>query len=172
MNPKALFRLRKKAVLKFQSPKKLRNLVNRIIMPSSQIPLVVGYEDFNEKQWRTSYLKPKTPSEEITLNNFLEGLKKVEIEWEKSKKHKIMSDFNKFEGIFVFEGVDTKHYSNQDTRIMSIMLRKDLVSYFLGIYWSGKDLYGTESIKENSSIMEKIMDSHLGPSNKYERTLI
>lgn len=168
MRRKELFKLRKKELLKFRSISDLVKSVDKIIPSTSKIPLVVGYSNFEENQWKISYLKPDTKSDEITLINFLGGLKKLE---RISERNSNLVEYKKFDGALFFRGVNTLNYENYNTPIINIFFEIGFGKYNLKVYFkdfTNEGKYGVESKKE-ISLMEKIMDSHIGPCTHYER---
>ena len=155
-----LFKLRKKEELKFNAPKGLILKIEKI-MTGSQIPLVYGYRDSDPKgNWNLVYLKPREPSDELTIKNFLEGIKEMD------KKDK----FKNFSGTIDYIGAESMHYSNEGQEILEITIKeKDNSSrtYCLEVALQKDRTYGTKAISYVSDF-EKLMEKHLGP-NKYSQ---
>jgi hypothetical protein len=176
MKKEDLFKLREKCFEEFDNPLDLEMKVKSIITDPSKIPMVTGYKKWKQEDWYITPLSPATPSEELTVRNYLEGLRKVqEANLEFKRYHPEEKFFKDFKGIIMYQGIDTKHYSNQDTKILSIAFgMKNSENFNLNIYWNGSDskerilTYGAENKVEPSRI-RKIMEPHLGPIKKYKR---
>lgn len=163
MNDNKLFELRKKRVLQFDSIVDLNSKVNEIMADPLKITVVVGFTKIShnpEASWEVHYLKPHEKSDELTVMNYLEGLRKVEQEFVHRK-----DCIRNFKGILVFDGLESFHYSNESSPFMMVGIGDgNYTKYGLDIYLK-KNAYHAMSRQENSFLfLEKTMERHLGPN--------
>ena len=166
MKNQELFELRKKGYLKFNTPKETIAKLEDIIK-GSQIPLVAGYKDFDPKEWKVVYIDPQELSDKLTIENFLEGLRKVKDNIEELKRFEDMKQ--DFHGIINYEGVERFHYSEKGTCILSLFVneKKDSSRNYALYVTIGKNQTYKAKTTFSTSKFEKIMEKHLGP-NKQE----
>jgi hypothetical protein len=152
-----LFELRKGSELKFDNPRELISKIENI-MRDSQFPLVYGYREFSSKgNWKLTYLKPKENSDELTVKNFLEGIKEVD-----KKAHS-----KNFSGKIDYPGLETMHYSNEGQTFLDIYVderNNSSRTYCLEITLEKDGTYGAKAINYTSNF-EKFMEKHLGPNS-------
>lgn len=157
MKQSELFELRKVNELKFENPKELISEMEKI-MKNSEIPLVYGYREFSSKgNWKLTYLKPKEISDELTVKNFLEGIRKIDK----------TSSFKNFSGKIDYNGLETMHYSSEGRQFLDIYVDEKNSSsrtYCLEITLEKNGTYGAKAIAYTSKF-EKFMEKHLGPNN-------
>jgi hypothetical protein len=155
-----LFKLRKKGGLTFNTPKGLISKIGEI-MTGSQIPLVYGYSEFEPKgNWNLAYLKPLKDSDELTIKNFLEGIKEID------KK----DQFKNFLGTIDYTGAESMHYSNERQQILGITVNEKNNSsrtYCIEITLQKNSTYSAKAISYVSDF-EKFMEKHLGPNKDSE----
>ncbi len=165
MKEQKLFELRKKGYLEFNNPKETIAKLEDI-MKDSQIPLVAGYKDFDPTEWEVVYLNSQEPSDKLTIENFLEGLKKVKENIEESKKFEDMKQ--DFYGMIIYKG-DAMCDLEEGDLILNLFIgekRGDSSrNYALSI---NKGKNKTYKAKANISVskFEQIMENHLGPNKE------
>ena len=168
MNNQELFELRKKRVLTFGNPDDLKDFLDNLIIEQVKFPLVVGYKDFNpDKEWRVRELTPQTINDELTLRNYLEGLREVNESFKQDKSAPELLTPN-FLSILVYNGLDGNDRTYQHQKIFGVQIgftnssrNRNLESYSLSLYNRGLDYYSRT--EKNKSDLSKIMEVHLGP---------
>jgi hypothetical protein len=163
MENKELFQLRKSRFLDFTNPQSLYELVNNILTPEKELPLVYGYEDFAESEWNIKYFKPIDKKTELTLDNFLEGLNIIV---EKSKEKKYEKHFNQFYSSLIFNVSDRLHLDSFNEPLLSVSFGlKTAEKYKLKLFWKENEFYkSTSSISDY--IISETMKCHIGPNIK------
>ena len=163
MENQELFKLRKKGYLEFNTPKETIAKLEDI-MKDSQIPLVVGYKDFDpEKNWEVVYLNPQELSDKLTIETFLEGLRKVKDSMEELRKFKDMKQ--DFHGMIIYKGEVMCDLEEGDL-ILNLFIGKKGDSsrrYELNVTLGKNQTYNA---KANISVpkFEQIIEKHLGPN--------
>jgi hypothetical protein len=167
MERERLINLRKIKQVLFNSPIKLLELTGEVLFYPSSIPIVVGHPNFGDSEQKIYQLGPATASDELTVRNFLEGLRKVEEEYKSNSEF-----FKRFNSQFVYNGALSLHYANQDSQVIEISLKNgESATYNLDIFLSREQKYGAQA-KTNGTKLDDIMEPHIGPSLHYEKTLI
>jgi len=157
MNKNELCNLRKNSFLKFNSPSELLSKLE-IISKDFQVPLVHGYKEFGPANWKVTYLKPKEMSDELTLRNFIEGIKKID-ESQTLKEH--------FSAEMHYNGTETMHYSEFNENILAIFVQEKKNPGYFGLHISFQD---NKEYSAKASIytsdFEKTMERFIGPNKK------
>lgn len=174
MKAKELYALRREGERKFDKISDLRGFLTDLLGEKLILPMVVGYMQFGEKEWEVANLQPLTTSTELTVRNYLEGLKNIE----QSNRQDL------FSGRIFYDGVETLHYSNWDSRIISAEVRQigerspiqtfDLDLHFSHIGHSGSsdEKTGYEAAaKVTETELEKACKRFSGPNTHYARIL-
>jgi hypothetical protein len=145
----------------------LTDFLDNLFVEEVKLPLVIGHEEFDsDKDWKVVYLKPKDVSDELTVRNYIEGLRKI---YGELNKFPIL---NNFRALLSYGGIESFHYSNQDTLILGVSAGiKDSTSFNLHLYIHRGDTYGSQAEIDRNHL-DKIMEPFIGPIMKYERTLI
>ncbi len=164
MKEQELFELRKKGYLEFKAPKPLILKLEDIIK-GSQIPLVAGYKDF-DPDWKVVYLDPQEPSDKLTIENFLEGLRKVKNYMEELKQRKFEDMKQDFYGMIVYKGEALCDLEEGDI-ILNLFIgekRGDSSRNYVLYITQGKDNTYNAKAKISVSKFEEIIEKHLGPN--------
>jgi len=165
MKDQELFELRKKGYLEFNTPKETVKKLEDIIK-GSQIPLVAGYKDF-DPDWKVVYLNPQETSDKLTIENFLEGLRKVKNYLEESRKFEDMK--KDFYGMMVYKG-EALCDLEEGALILNLFIgekRGDSSRNYALYITQGKNNTYNAKAKISVSKFEQIMEDHSGP-NKQE----
>jgi len=162
MENQELFELRKKGFLEFKAPEPLILKLEDIIK-GSQVPLVAGYKDF-DPDWKVVYLRPQEISDKLTIDNFLEGLRKVKNYMEESRKFEDMKQ--DFYGMIIYKG-EALCDLEEGNLILNLFIggkRGDSSRNYALYITQGKD--NTYNAKANISVpkFEQIIERHLGPN--------
>lgn len=167
MDNQELFELRKKSVLSFSNPGDLIDFLENLFIEEVKFPLVVGYDDFNpDKEWKVMDLYPKDVSDSLTLRNYREGLRNL------NKKLKHPQYLNDFEAFLTYNGIESNHYSSQDTLILGVNVGiKNSTSFNLHLYKHKGYTYGSQA-EINKNSLDKIMEPFIGPVREYKPILI
>lgn len=173
MNEQELFDLRKKGEFNFDAVSKLALFIENLLGEKRIFPLVVGYADFNPTtNWRIEKLSPLNSADRLTIENYLLGLKELQKE---------ANDQLKLSTRLFYEGVDTMHYSNWDSQILTAYARDvrnpsqtfDLV---LNLSSEGHSDDQRVGYAAHSSIdetrLEKIAKRFVGPNVGYKKVLL
>jgi hypothetical protein len=78
MNEKELFALTKGEPRKFQTSRELRIFLETMFEKEFVFPAVLAPEISNEKQWEIHRLPPLHRADSLTVENYLQGLRKLE----------------------------------------------------------------------------------------------
>ncbi len=134
MKKRDLFNLRDN-FLEFENPQDLGNKLLDIFNDKCEFPLVYGYEAYKDSkdkftEWNLDYLKPYSISDELSVRNFLGGLKEL---------CELKSSFlEKFNGYLGFSGVDRKNIDYCQQKLFSAGFGEKENSYFLNVIFSLK----------------------------------
>ena len=169
MKKKELFELRLECHRKFENPSNLLKLTNKLIK-NSKIPLITGMKDDRNflKNWKLEYLTPKKESDELTVRNYLEGLRKIEKLYSERKFHNKTELFEKFGAFLLFNGLDN-NYEGYGTSLITLncqLIESRIInsrSYGLNITWNKDETYHAES-KIGTTPLDDIMELHMGPN--------
>ena len=166
MNNQELFELRKKYSLKFKNPQDLVSFLDGLFVEEVKLPLVVGIPKW-EKDWKIYELAPQTINDELTVRNYLEGLRQFSETWKQDKDAQELLGPNFYSMVF-YNGIDSNDGYNQYKNILSISLgfvnssrNKTLGGYYLFLQ-NGGLLYNSSTKREKTRLGEA-MESHMGP---------
>jgi len=166
MNPQELFELRKKYSLKFKNPGDLVSFLDSLFVKEVKLPLVVGFPKL-EKDWKIYELAPQTINDELTVRNYIQGLREFRESWEKDKDAQELFGCNFYSMVF-YTGIDHEDKYNQDQDILSISLgfvnssrNRNLGGYHLFLR-NGSRLYDSRTKREKTRL-DEVMELHMGP---------
>ena len=166
MNNQELFELRKKYSLKFENPGDLVSFLDGLFVEEVKLPLVVGIPK-QEKDWKIYELAPQTINDELTVRNYIQGLREFRESSEKDKDAQELLGPNFYSMVF-YNGIDSNDGYNQDGNILNISLgfvnssrNRTLGGYHLFLR-NGGLLYDSRTKREKTRL-DEVMESHMGP---------
>ncbi len=167
MDKKSLFALKKKHIKEFDKISDLRLFLKNLLGERLILPVVVGEYDL-----KIINLNPLTKTTELTVRNYLEGLKNLE-------QSKVTEMF--CYGA-VYQGITSLHYSNLDSHILrGYVIEKGRLqhpqTFNLDFYYSqtrhtsSKDeKTGYETVSNMSKTMlDEICARFVGPNIEYKK---
>ena len=167
MNEQELFELRKKHTRTFGRPQDLISFLDGLMIQEVKFPLVVGYERFDpDGNWKIHELTPQTTDDELTVRNYLSGLREFDQYLKKDEHAGLL--FQNFSSILNYKGLDSYTRGDQNELVLGVQIgftnsakNRSLGSYSLHLYNEGPN-YHAET-EEGKTDMAKIMTSHMGP---------
>ncbi|VVB82601.1 Uncharacterised protein [uncultured archaeon] len=169
--------------IKFEKITQFKNQLENIFERNFEIPLIEynhldnlpRYSIFKTMDGIERVLLPCTKSDELTIQNYLEGIKKIE------EEYKSAPEWIKFKGEIYLNGIEDFGKGSIDDRLFcaTIQIRESLV-YYLNLFLSEAEVsgltynklgYAAESKSEETKL-DMIMSQHLGPNKKYNHLLI
>lgn len=174
MNDSDLFALRKEEIREFSQVSDMREFLENLFVPSNfYFPMVIGYPDFNQSDWRVRNLSPLDVIDRLTVESYLEGLRAVE-------KQEALKTTTK--GVLVYQGVDSMHSSNLDTLLLDVSARnkrsKDYPVFSLRVHLSKRYEGDKETLcysaisKLSPTIFESCCSKFVGPNESYKPLLL
>ncbi|MBR9705731.1 hypothetical protein GOV14_01730 [Candidatus Pacearchaeota archaeon] len=158
MNTRKLYELRKDRMTIQNSPDQFYEIATTIFKDCKrvQVPLVFGPKDSGEDQWKVQYLSPKTVSDRLTIENFLEGVRIIRDEYSPEL-------FRYFHSKLIFEGVDSEKNIPNNTSLIDISLTNGgKASHNLSIIYS-EHAYTARTTRDIQAL-ERAMKNHMGPN--------
>jgi len=171
MNDRRLFALRAKGLREFRDVGKLRLFLDDILGPERILPMVIGYPDF-KKDWCVQLLSPLSNTDRLTVENYLEGVRAIEI------GGVAVSPALKFKCVVIYSGIDRNHYSELDTKVLYVAVKSANERFSLSLYnsspeKSGDDRSGYAAKSERPpSAFERACTRFVGPNVSYRTRLI
>ena len=161
MNNQELFELRKREVLTFATPTDLTAFLDNLLEEEVRFPLVVGYKNLDpQTEWEVLELRPQTKSDALTLQNYLEGLKRVSQYWNEAPSGLLTPNFS---SVLTYNGIDCNDKNHQDEKILGVSIglvnsarNLDLTSFSMYLYNKGRNYYARTEMNESDLVKIKV----------------
>lgn len=163
--------------LKFDTVTNFKDKLEKIFERNLEIPLI-GYSSFDKTKYsiyktignEEKILLPLTKSDKLTIENYIEGIKKAE------EEYKSAPEWVKFKGEIYLTGFEDLNEWSIDKRFFTATVQiKESLVYCLDLFLSTTKIpgrvndrlgYAAESRMEETKF-DKIMSPHIGPNKKY-----
>ncbi|MDP2924989.1 MAG: hypothetical protein Q8N99_01310 [Nanoarchaeota archaeon] len=173
MDDRELFELRKEHHKVFARPGDLITFLEGLMPERFELPLVVGYPRYDPKtEWRIVHLNPREVSDELTVRNYFEGLRKVNEAL--TTGHLLESEPSDpiFKALLVYEGIEAPDKNHQDELILGIQVGvghpletaggyRLSRSFSLDLFNKGSTYYAKTEIHRPK--LDEIIEPYMGP---------